>query len=399
MQKIVRVMFSFVLSLFGGLCGYSIALYTQSFYDTLSQTGRVTNFAAFILLGFLLGLTLAPLFTQGALRAVDSFAVSLQRLSVQEVLMGAAGLLFGLIIAFFVNLALRQIDFTSIPAVGTYVGPFLIVVSTIFLALMGAFFGSRLVFIHSFAELLQSGIGQRNWGDQIFVVDTSVIIDGRLCEIVDTGFISGTLVVSRFVLDEIQAKADSAKDSDRVRGRRGLDLLDDLRRKCTIKVEQRPYPDLKAVDAKLVRLAQDLRSPLLTNDYNLQKVARLQNVRVLNINALAKALKPVFVPGDELQIAIVRAGKEASQGVGFLEDGTMVVVENARRHIGSEVLCEVTSLVQTASGRMLFARHLPASRSQERPAVAEPTPEAASSAKSDAAPDIASDQPVGGPAE
>jgi uncharacterized protein YacL len=220
MQKIVKVMFSFVFSLFGGLCGYSIALYTQSYYNTLSQMGRATNFAAFILLGFLLGLTLAPLFTRGALTAVDAFAVSLQRLSVQEVLMGSAGLLFGLIIAFFVNLALRQIDFSSIPAVGTYVGPFLIVVSTIFLALLGAFFGSRLVFIHSFAELLQSGIGQRNWGDQIFVVDTSVIIDGRLSEIVDTGFISGTLVVSRFVLDEIQAKADSAKDSERMRGRR-----------------------------------------------------------------------------------------------------------------------------------------------------------------------------------
>lgn len=358
MQKTVRMMFTFVFILFGGLSGYSVALYTQSFYHTLSQTGRATNFFAFILLGILLGLTLAPVFTQMALSAVDSFAVSLQRLSVQEVLMGAAGLLFGLIIAFFINLVLRQIDFSSIPAVGAYVGPFIIVVSTIFLALLGAYFGSRLVFIHSFAELLQSGIGERNWGDQIFVVDTSVIIDGRLSEIVETGFISGTLVVSRFVLDEIQAKADSAKDSDRVRGRRGLDLLDDLRRKCTVKVEQRPYPDLKQVDAKLVRLAQDLRSPLLTNDFNLQKVARLQNVRVLNINALAKALKPVFVPGDELIITIVRAGKEASQGVGFLEDGTMVVVENGRKQVGNEIVCEVTSLVQTASGRMLFSKYL-----------------------------------------
>jgi uncharacterized protein YacL len=266
-------------------------------------------------------------------------------------------------------LVLRQIDFTSIPAIGAYVGPFLIVVSTIFLALLGVYFGSRLVFIHSFAELLQSGIGQRNWGDQIFVVDTSVIIDGRLTEIVDTGFISGTLVVSRYVLDEIQAKADSARDSERVRGRRGLDLLDDLRRKCTVKVEQRHYPDLKNVDAKLVRLAQDLRSPLLTNDFNLQKVAKLQNVRVLNINALAKALKPVFVPGDELCIAIVRPGKESGQGVGFLEDGTMVVVDGGRKHIGTEIVCEVTSLVQTASGRMLFAKHLPNPRSQESEAV------------------------------
>ena len=363
MQKTVRMMFSFVFILFGGLCGYSVALYTQSFYkESLSSFGRATNFIALILVGILLGLVLAPVFTRLALRAVDAFAVSLQRLSVQEVLMGAAGLLFGLIIAFFVNLVLRQIDFSSIPAVGPYVGPFLIVVSTIFLAMLGALFGSRLVFIHSLAELLESGIGQRNWGDQIFIVDTSVIIDGRLSEVVDTGFISGTLVVSRFVLDEIQAKADSAKDSDRARGRRGLDLLDELRSKCTVKVEQRPYPDLKTVDTKLIRLAQDLRSPLLTNDFNLQKVARLQNVRVLNINALAKALKPVFVPGDELVIGIVRAGKEKEQGVGFLEDGTMVVVENSRKQIGSEVVCEVTSMVQTASGRMIFARISPSER-------------------------------------
>lgn len=370
MQKTVRMMFSFVFILFGGLCGYSVALYTQSFYVTLSTSGRITNFVAFILLGVLFGLTLAPIFTRLALKAVDSFAVSLQRLSVQEVLMGAAGLLFGLIIAFFVNLVIRQIDFSSIPAVGPYVGPFLIVVSTIFLALLGAFFGSRLVFIHSFAELLQSGMGHRNWGDQIFVVDTSVIIDGRLAEIVDTGFISGTLVVSRFVLDEIQAKADSPKDSERVRGRRALDQLDDLRKKCTVKVEQRPYPDLRAVDTKLVRLAQDLRSPLLTNDFNLQKVARLQNVRVLNINALTKALKPVFVPGDELILVIARPGKESNQGVAFLEDGTMVVVEGARKHVGLEIVCEVTSLVQTASGRMIFSKLV--QRATSEPEAQEP---------------------------
>jgi uncharacterized protein YacL len=270
--------------------------------------------------------------------------------------MGSAGLLFGLIIAFFVNLALRQIDFSSIPAVGTYVGPFLIVLSTIFLALMGAFFGSRLVFIHSFAELMESGAGQRNWGDQRFVVDTSVIIDGRLSEIVDTGFVSGTLVVSRFVLDEVQAKADAPRESDRLRGKRALDLLDGLRQKMTVKVEQRPYPDLKTVDAKLVKLAQDLKCPLLTNDVNLQKVAALQNVKVLNINALAKAVKPIYLPGEPIEIQVARPGKESGQGVGFLDDGTMVVVDGARKKIGKTVVCEVTSLVQTASGRMVFAR-------------------------------------------
>lgn len=357
MQKIVRMMFSFVFILFGGMCGYSIALYTQSFYKTLSQAGRITNFCAFILLGILLGLTLAPGFTRLALKAVDAFAVSLQRLSVQEVMMGSAGLLFGLIIAFFVSLVVRQIEFTAIPAVGAYVGPFLIVVATIFLGLLGAYFGSRLVFIHSFAELLESGAGQRNWGDQFFVVDTSVIIDGRISEIVETGFVSGTLIVSTFVLDELQDKADSHRDADRLKGRRGLDLLDSLRKRITVKVEQRTYPDVKTVDGKLVRLAQDLRSPLLTNDFNLQKVAGLHNVRVLNINSLAKALKPIYAVGDDLQLRIARPGKEDGQGVGHLDDGTMVVVENGRQHVGKTVDCEVTSLVQTSSGRMIFARY------------------------------------------
>lgn len=358
MQKTVKIMFSIVFILFGGLSGYSIALYTESFYDSLSQAGRLTNFGAFILLGILLGLTLAPVFTKLALSAVDSFAVSLQRLSVQEILMGSGGLLFGLIVSFFVSLVIRQIDFSSIPAVGSYIVPFLIVVATIFLSFLGTYFGSRLVFIHSFAELLESGLGQRNWGDQIFIVDTSVIIDGRLTEVVDTGFVSGTLVVSRYVLDELQAKADSPKDSERARGRRGLDLLDDLKKVCSIKIEQRTYPDIMQVDAKLIRLAQDLRSPLLTNDFNLQKVAQLQNIKVLNLNALAKALKPVFLPGDELTIHVLRHGKEANQGVGFLDDGTMVVIENGRKRTGTEITCEVTSVVQTASGRMLFAKYV-----------------------------------------
>lgn len=387
MQKLVGFMFSFVFLVFGGLCGYSIALYTQGFYNSLSQTGRLTNFLAFILVGILLGLTLAPLFTRMVLKAVDSFAVSLQRLSVQEVLMGSAGLLFGLIIAFFLNLALRQIDFSSIPAIGAYVSPFLIVLSTIFLALTGAFFGSRLVFIHSFAELLESGTGQRNWGDQRYVVDTSIVIDGRLAEIVDTGFISGTLVLSRFVLDEVQAKADSPRESDRLRGKRALDLLDTLRSKMTVKIEQRPYPDLKTVDAKLVRLAQELKCPLLTNDVNLQKVASLQNVKVLNVNALARAVKPIFLPGEALEILIQRPGKESGQGVGFLDDGTMVVVDAARKKVGSSISCLVTSIVQTASGRMVFARFDPdlnvkLEESPEMPAQGDLEVEASESEKS-----------------
>ncbi len=378
MAKIVRIMFSFVFTVFGGLSGYSIALYTQSFYDPLSSVGRATNFGAFILLGLLLGLTLAPPFSRGVMKAVDYFAVSLQRLSVQEILMGSAGLLFGLIVAFFANLALRQIDFSSIPALGPYVGPFLIVLSTMFFALFGAFFGSRLVFIHSLADLLESGIGVRDWGTQRVVVDTSAILDGRLPALIDSGFLSGTLVVSRFVLDELQYKADAADPTARKKGRRGLDLLDEIQKEHKIKIETRTYENLTTVDAKLVQLSLDLKCPLLTNDFNLQKVASLQHVKVLNINSLASALRPIYSNGDELILEVVKPGRESGQGLAYLDDGTMVVVENGRRRVGQTVRSEISSIVQTASGRMLFAKYLetvePKPNGERDPAQTPPSP-------------------------
>lgn len=348
-------MFYFVFTVFGGLCGYSIARHTQSFYTSLSDAGRISNFAAFIFLGVLVGVTLAPTAAHLVLKAVDSVAIGLQKLSLQEVLMGSAGLLFGLIVAFFTNVALQQIDFSSIPAIGHFVGPFLIVLSTIFLACLGAFFGSRLVFIHSFRDVLESG-GGRTWGGALYVLDTSVIIDGRVADIIEAGFLQGTLVVPRFVLNELQYKADSHRDQERNRGRRGLDVLDKLRNRVGIKIEDKDYTQHQSVDSKLVQLALDLRCPLMTNDYNLQKVAVLQNVRVLNVNALAAALKTIYLPGEELMVEILREGKEAGQGVGFLDDGTMIVVERGKNHIGETAVAEVTSVVQTSAGKMIFTR-------------------------------------------
>ncbi|MGE0495703.1 MAG: PIN/TRAM domain-containing protein [Vulcanimicrobiota bacterium] len=355
MAKIVRGMFYFVFTVFGGLCGYSIARHSQSFYTSLSEAGRITNFAAFILLGILMGITLAPVFSNLVMRTVDSVAVALQKLSLQEVLMGSAGLLFGLIVAFFTNVALQQIDFSSIPAIGTYVGPFLIVLSTIFLGCLGAFFGSRLMFIHSFRDILDSG-GARSWGGKIFLLDTSVIIDGRVADVVAAGFLEGTMVVPRFVLGELQMKADSHRELDRQRGRRGLDVLDKLRDIAGIQIEDKDYPELRGVDPKLVQMALDFRADLVTNDYNLQKVAALQNVRVLNMNALAASLKTVYLPGEEIMVHLLREGKESNQGVGFLDDGTMIVVEKGRAYIGDMVVAEVTSVVQTSAGKMIFAR-------------------------------------------
>jgi uncharacterized protein YacL len=192
---------------------------------------------------------------------------------------------------------------------------------------------------------------------ETLLVDTSAVIDGRALAVVDAGFLRGDLLVPRFVLDELQGIADAADPVRRRRGRRGLDVLDALQRdgRVGIHVIDRDVPELEAVDAKLVALARDLRAGLLTTDANLQRVAELQGVACLNLNRLADGLRPVLVPGEVLRLPISREGREPGQGVGFLEDGTMVVVGEASELVGREVDVRITSNVQTSVGRMLFA--------------------------------------------
>jgi uncharacterized protein YacL len=190
------------------------------------------------------------------------------------------------------------------------------------------------------------------------LLDSSVIIDGRIEAILATQFLEGQLIIPRFVLAELQALADSSNDQRRSRGRKGLELLNRLQQRYPqrLVIHSADYPDLDTVDAKLVRLAQELNAMLLTNDYGLNQVASVQNVTVLNINELAQALRALYVPGDTLDLKILKEGKEPSQGVGYLDDGTMVVVEQGRAHIGDELPVVVTGALQTSAGRMIFAR-------------------------------------------
>ncbi len=190
------------------------------------------------------------------------------------------------------------------------------------------------------------------------VLDTSSIIDGRVEELLQTGFLEGSIIVPCFVLDELQHLADSADGEKRLRGRRGLDILNQMQPKFATRlvISDVNYPKLTTVDAKLIRLAQDLEAALVTNDFNLNKVASLQGILVLNVNELANALKPRYRPGDWLDVRILREGKEHHQGVAYLEDGTMIVVEDGRSLIGEQVAVIVTSSLQTAAGRMIFAR-------------------------------------------
>jgi len=199
---------------------------------------------------------------------------------------------------------------------------------------------------------------RQNQSDQIVLLDTSVIIDGRIADIIATKFIDGKIVIPKFVLKELQQISDSSDSLKRNRGRRGLDILQKIRKSSDtdVKIEDEDFPDIADVDAKLIKLAKILGAKVATNDYNLNKIAQLQDVAVLNINELANALRAVVLPGEALDVKIIKEGKEFNQGVAYLEDGTMIVVDNTRNLIGQNVRAVVTSVLQTSAGRMIFAR-------------------------------------------
>ncbi|MFQ5988061.1 MAG: PIN/TRAM domain-containing protein, partial [Dehalococcoidia bacterium] len=216
------------------------------------------------------------------------------------------------------------------------------------------------IFGLSFPERV-GGIGRVMPRNGQVIVDTSAIIDGRIADISQAGFIPGSLIIPRFVLDELQHIADSYDAVRRNRGRRGLEMLTKLQKESNIPVEisEMDVKDVKDVDSKLVRLAKIFGCAIVTNDFNLNRVAELQGVQVLNVNELANAVRPVVLPGEEMEVRIIQEGKESGQGVGFLDDGTMIVVEGGRRHINNRIEVVVTRVLQTAAGRMIFAHPKP----------------------------------------
>ncbi len=213
--------------------------------------------------------------------------------------------------------------------------------------------------------------GERGGKRNTKVIDTSAIIDGRIADIAETGFLEGPLIIPEFVLRELQMVADSSDSSKRQRGRRGLDVLQRMRTNAqiTVQIAEEDYPHIREVDLKLIELARNLEAKIVTNDFNLNKVAQVRGVAVLNINDLANSLRPVVLPGEKMRILVMKEGKEYDQGVGYLDDGTMVVVDHARRLIGRSVEITVTSVLQTASGKMIFGRVDEAPRPQPVPAV------------------------------
>jgi uncharacterized protein YacL len=306
--------------------------------------------------GALFGLIATPYFTTFPVRTLRRLLV---RVSAENLLAGLAGLVSGLLVA-----ALLTFPLSMLPEPLGNVLPFLAV-------LMFGYFGVAL-FVMRQADIMtmlgsltnrggeSSAAPNAAWGQgsRTILLDTSVIIDGRVADIAATGFLPGTLLIPRFVLNELQYIADSADSLRRQRGRRGMEVLAELQKvsAVSVRISDIDVEGVREVDDKLVILARQLKCPILTNDYNLNRVAELQGVVILNINELANAVKSVVLPGETMSIAIIQEGKEMNQGVGYMDDGTMVVVEGGNRHIGQTRPVTVTKVLQTAAGRMIFAR-------------------------------------------
>jgi uncharacterized protein YacL len=301
-------------------------------------------------IGAIVGALLAPLAQSIFEIELERVEGAMERLSPAQIAGGAVGLIVGLLIAFLIKSIVFEI-ISGIGMAGIYVAIVLYLLVAIFAAYLGARVGARIRVVPVPRANSGSGVETK-------IVDTSAIVDGRIVEIVDSGFLEGVLVVPRFVVRELQSIADSTDSLKRTRGRRGFDVLSKLQELAVVEISERDFADMAPgnVDARLVRLAQELGAKLITNDYNLNRVAHVEGIPVLNVNELANAVKPVVLPGEELHVQVTREGKETHQGVGYLDDGTMIVVEHGRRLIGEETDVIVTSVLQTVAGRMIFAR-------------------------------------------
>ncbi len=310
---------------------------------------------------FILGAIIFYLITFWAADYVINFIKwaedSLVKIPVTDVLFGSIGLIFGLLTAFLISFALNAV---KVPLLNT--------AAPILLTLLFGYLGFQVGFKKrdELLNLFTNRMSKKKSGEEesdkasrsLKILDTSVIIDGRIADICQTGFLEGTIVIPQFVLEELQHIADSSDVLKRNRGRRGLDILNRIQKELSIKVEiyEGDFEEISEVDSKLVKLAKLTNGILVTNDFNLNKVCELQKVSVLNINDLANAVKPVVLPGEELTVQVIKDGKEYHQGVAYLDDGTMIVVEEGREYIGKRIDVLVTSVLQTSAGRMIFAK-------------------------------------------
>ncbi len=344
----LRILGMIVGAIIGWLFGDYLTSHVYRVYDDES----IRYIVVLSLAGAALGLLITPWLTTRPFRWGRS---QIREISPRSLIAGSAGLAIGLIFA-----ALLYLPLSFLPAPFGNILPIAVSIFFGYLGITAMVMRQQDLFNTITARLGQDP-GERS---NPVLLDTSVIIDGRIADISQTGFLSGPFIIPSFVLDELQHIADSADALRRNRGRRGLEMLNRLRKESIVPIEVMDVDldETRAVDAKLVQLARRIHAPILTNDYNLNRVAELQGVVVLNINELANAVKAVVIPGESMRIRIIQEGKEVGQGVGYLDDGTMVVVESGRSHIGDNVGVIVTRVLQTVAGRMIFAHLEPINR-------------------------------------
>lgn len=363
-QDFAKRLVMFVFVILGGSLGVT-------YFPDIWKLGGVTNEwlispVSSAIAGAIIFFFIAVLLTNPILAGFRKLERVVNQFSVSYLLFGLLGMLLGLVVAWFISLPLTNL---RIPAL-TQIVP--IVLSVIF-GYSGFYVGtSRSGDLHKLFSLNRKKTEEpqvlERKADETYrkykILDTSVIIDGRIYDIAKTGFLEGVLVIPVFVLNELQYIADSGDSVKRVRGRRGLDILNALQKEENIHVEtyEGDYDDINEVDRKLIRLAKALDGVIITNDFNLNKVSEFQNVPVLNINALANAVKPVVIPGENMKITVIKSGTERQQGVAYMDDGTMIVVEDGQYYMNQEITVVVTSALQTAAGRMIFARPLHSQR-------------------------------------
>lgn len=346
---IVRLIGMVVFAIVGVFWGINLS---ETVIPAFGQVRFSTTELSVILgvVGAILGVLLTPYITTRPLRGLSGL---MKRLSVQVLLSSVAGLMCGLLFA-----ALLAYPLSLLPKPLGEIFPFVGVLLFSYLGI--ALFTLRQTDFFAFFRNIRGDhkSGSHAGDPRNILLDTSVIIDGRIADIAKTGFIPGTMIVPRFVLNELQYIADSPDSLRRQRGRRGMEVLSQLQKDSAtpVKLNDMDVDGVREVDEKLVILARQMHCPILTNDYNLNRIAEIQGVTILNVNELANAVKSVLLPGEDLIITVIQEGKEQSQGVGYMDDGTMVVVENGRDYLNKEIRVVVTKILQTAAGRMIFAR-------------------------------------------
>lgn len=358
LRKILTSLFTLV----GGVLGYILSewiLKSQLLLRVGITPSTIFSICFIIVSIALIGLIfyfISPFINNGIINTMDYLEKTVQKIPVQDIVFGVIGALIGLILSVLLS-SLIRVDSVIL----TIISIIIAMIITVLFADIAVRKKDEIMSILTNIKKNPSGKDTKHKSSSKVgpkVLDTSVIIDGRIFDICQSGFIESTLVIPNFVLDELRHIADSSDSLKRTKGRRGLDILNKIQKELSIKVEiwEGDFKDIKEVDIKLLKLAQVLNGKVLTNDYNLNKVAELQGVPVLNINELANAVKPVLLPGEEMDAQIVKDGKESGQGIAYLDDGTMIVVEDGRKYLGQTISIVVTSVLQTAAGRMIFAK-------------------------------------------